>query len=247
MKKRMLLIAIMLMVALLAFTACGSSGGDSSDAQDGDAGTQTEDAEPGISPYAWLGLQDMPECNYLDVLSTYHYYLTYDTYTLGIKSEGVEAMDGVNSFTENAGTKTYSIEGQITSVNDTSKIYMEYDMTDLVEDEKARMEGAQTSGEDITGRHFLGTGKGIIPEYSETSGDTAEYEYYEYDYPETEEAGTGKIIERFYMKDGDVFAVYKLTTIDDDEIGYTMVIKNMSGDIPAGTFELPDLSGYTKY
>ena len=76
--------------------------------------------------------------------------------------------------------------------------------------------------------------------------DDSEYEYYEYDYPETEKVSKAKILERFYMKDGDVFAVYKKTSTGKTELEQTHVIQRMSGDIPEGTFDLPDLSDYTK-
>ena len=97
-------------------------------------------------------------------------------------------------------------------------------------------------GENIYGRSFIGTGSEAIPLYSE-HGDTAEYEYYEYNYPESEAAGM-LMTERFYMKDGDVFAVYQKTTMGDTDYEVLEVIKNISPEIPEGTFDLPDLSGY---
>ena len=50
--------------------------------------------------------------------------------------------------------------------------------------------------------------------------------------------------ERFYMKDGDVFAVYQKTTMGDTDYEILEVIKSISPDIPEGIFDFPDLSGY---
>ncbi len=203
--------------------------------------------EESAHPYAWLGLQDMPECAYLDVFATYHYMQTYDSYTMGLSTEETEAVDGANTYKENATNRTYAVDGKAVSVNENSKIYAEMDMGDT--SQAAEMiKAAQESGENMFGRSFVGTGSGQIPEYCDVTGDTAEYEYYEYDYPETEEATGYKMVERYYMKDGDVYAIYQVsTTGDDTEYGLTKVIKSISGEIPEGTFTLPDLSGYEKY
>ncbi len=118
---------------------------------------------------------------------------------------------------------------------------------DMLEAETAQrsLDSAMKNGENIKGRSFHGTGKEAVPIISEED-DKTEYEYYEYNYPETEKNSGDSIIERYYFKDGDVFAIYTKATWGDTVIEDTEVIKSISGDIPDGTFELPDLSGYEK-
>ena len=55
-----------------------------------------------------------------------------------------------------------------------------------------------------------------------------------------------KLVQRHYMKDGDVYAIYTEATMGDTVVSSTEVIKKMTGDIPENTFELPDLSKYEK-
>lgn len=98
----------------------------------------------------------------------------------------------------------------------------------------------------ISGRAFVGTGSEAIPIYSEQAGDKDEYEYYEYNYPEFEKDSDNKEVERVYLKDGDVFAIYKKITMGDTVVSSTEIIKKISKDIPDGTFKLPDLSKYKK-
>ena len=199
--------------------------------------------ENGSSPYAWLGMPEMPKCDYMDALASYHYIETYDNYAMGLKIEETNAVDGINTYKENKNTRVYSIDGHAVSVNDSAKVYSEMEMGDA-EAAKKSLEEAMASGENVFGRHFVGTGSEAIPLYSD-EGDTAEYEYYEYDYPEGEEYSYSTI-ERYYMKDGDVFAIYTKVIVGDAglETETTKVIKSVSTEIPEGTFELPDLTGY---
>lgn len=250
--RKTLKISAIIVAAILILTACGSSTPEPSEAgQEATTATVKEEnveeatTEAKVHPYAWMGLEDMPECSYLDILSSMHYIQTYKAYTMSIESEGTEAVDGINTYTENSGTRVYSVDGKITSINDNAKIYMEYDSSGPAETAKENLNKAMETGMNVYGRHFLGTGSSKIPEYSEKEDDS-EYEYYEYDYPEAEKVSKAKILERFYMKDGDVFAVYKKTSTGKTELEQTHVIQSMSGDIPEGTFDLPDLSDYTK-
>lgn len=210
------------------------------DASSTEAATST--AASDVQPYAWLGLQDMPKCNYLDILSTGKYIKTVDYSAMGITVEQTEAQDGANTFKKNPSTVSYSVDGKVLSINEASKIYMEYDMESLAETAKETYEAAMKDGTNIIGRAFVEKNKGTIP----GSDDTTEYEYYEYNYPEAEELGTSTT-ERFYMKDGDVYAVWQKVKLGESEVESVETIKSISGDIPAGTFDLPDLSGYQKY
>ena len=115
MKKRLFIILIAaLMVLMLA--ACGSSS-QSSD-QEGAEAAESEGsaaAEDAVHPYAWLGLQDMPECSYLDILSTKHFIKESDMYIGGMSyvSKETNAEDGINTFKEDESSKRYSVGGRI--------------------------------------------------------------------------------------------------------------------------------------
>ena len=257
----------LLIALLLVLSACGKSAGTKPAAQE-EASAQSEPAaqeeasaeeapaqsgtpvkdevvepepEP-VSPYAWLGLQDMPQCSYLDLLSSNHYYQVYDAYVLGVKSEVVEAADGIDAYQLNGGTTSLTVGGMIYSITDSIQSYMEYDMTDSVALAEQNMKSAMENGTNMKGRKFNGTGASSIPLYSD-EGDAAEYEYYEY---VTENPGVSTVTERFFMKDGDVFAIYTHTEVGETTLDSTNVIKSITGDIPAGTFEIPDLSEYKK-
>ena len=108
--KRKHLIIFLILVLTLLLAACGSSGDTSSqdEAQD-TAQEQTEVAEDTVHPYAWLGLQDMPECHYLDVLATNHYFRKSKEYIDGMSyvSKQTNAVDGINTYKKDEYYKTY--------------------------------------------------------------------------------------------------------------------------------------------
>lgn len=255
MKKHISIIIALLLALLLA--ACGSPSDSSSEDAAPDSGQEQTtgdegagDAGEAVHPYAWLGLQEMPECNYLDIFSTSHYIKVSDVYVAGMSyvSKQTNAVDGINTYKDDEYNKVYSIEGKSCSLNKESKTYMEYDSSDLAEDARNNLTDAMENGTNIYGRQFKETGSGTIPVYSDQAGDTAEYEYYEYDayvYPD-QDPGDNSTIERYYMKDGDVFAIYTKTAMGDTVVESTEVIDSISGDIPEGTFEIPDLSDYEK-
>ena len=220
---------------------------DAESAQEAEAAAETEtETEPeaeAVNPYAWLGLEDIPKCPYLDQLSTNNYIQVYDTYVLGVKAEVTDACEGLKSYQKNGANLTYNLEGMIYSVNPDSKMYAVYDMTSAIEDAKASMEAAISSGTNTKGRVFQGTGKGTVPIYSDEAGDSTEYEYYEY---LTGDADSSSVLERFFLRDGDVFAIYTKTHAGESDLESTNVIKSISGDIPAEIFVLPDLTDYTK-
>ena len=218
-------------------------------AESTDAEETMDTASKGETPaYAWMGLQDIPQNDYLDILMSRHYIETYDYYAMGIMVEQTDAVDGVNTVTDNPNTYVYSVGGKILSMNKSAKIYMQQEMSsELMEAAEAAQQEAMASGTNMSGRTFVSTGTGTIPLYSE-GGDTAEYEYYEYNYPESEAYGY-KMTERYYMKDGDVFGIYQDIVYGEDgtELESLKIIKSISADIPEGTFDEPDLEGYTLY
>ena len=200
---------------------------------------QAAEETPAVDPYAWMGMEDMPKCNYLDIMSTNNYVQVYDTYVLGIKAEVTDACKGLNTYQKNGNNLSYNIEGMIYSVNPDSKQYAMYDMTSVIDDARESMEKAMSEGINNKGRALQGTGTSAIPLYSDKEGDTAEYEYYEYSIGDS-------VTERYFMKDGDVFAVYTKTHAGDTDLETTNVIKSISGDVPDDLFVVPDLTDYTK-
>lgn len=202
-------------------------------------------AEGTADPYAWMGLTEIPKCHYLDIIAGNCYYRTYDYYVMTFCTEQSEAVDGINSFQDGAGQKSYSVDGMILSVNDSAKIYVKQDLTSLAEMARQNMEQAIREGINTTGRSFNGTGKGSIPLYSD-KGDETEYEYYEFQTSPSGNETDISLTERFYMKDGDVFAIYKNTALGGSGMETVEVIKSITAEIPDGLFDFPDLSGYSE-
>ena len=189
-------------------------------------------------PYAWLGLQDMPKCNYLDILSTARYYQVYDTYGQGGKVEVREANDGIDSYQYSEGVTSLTVNGMVYAFNEDTKVYLQYDMTDSADEARANMEYVIANGINMSGLSFYGTGRSAVPLYAAAGV----CDYYEYMFIDPD-AGTRT--QRFYMKDGDVIAIYYLIKMDGTVLEATEVIRSITADIPAGTFRIPDLTGYT--
>lgn len=248
MKKYLMILMAAVMVLMMA--ACGSSG--EAPAEDGadtggeePAAEEEEAAEPEVNPYSWLGFQDMPECDYLDALTANHYYKKSENHIEGLSyvSKQVEAADGINTYKENEGSKVWSVGGKILSLNENSKSYMEEDMSDMAEDREKILKDAMEKGTNLYGRELKDTGKEVVPIQED---DKDEYEYYEYYYPEMEESSDNATTERYYLKDGDVFAIYTKAVMGETVVENTEIIKKMTQDIPEGTFDLPDVSDYKK-
>lgn len=248
MKKYLIMMTAVLLILML--TACGGTSDKPADeTPEGESQKQEEETEESVHPYAWLGLQDIPECDYLDALASNHYYKKSDVYIKGMSyvSKEINARDGINTYKKNENTLVYSIGGKVVSINSSGKSYMEEDMSDMAEDHQEQFDEAMEKGTNLYGRSFKETGSEAIPVYSEEKGDDTEYEYYEYSYPDFEASGDNySEVERFYLKDGDVFAVYTKITMGDTETEATEIVKKMTTDIPDGTFDIPDLSGYEK-
>ena len=195
-------------------------------------------------PYEWLGLSGMPECRYLDLLSSNHYYQVYEKYDADGRTEIAEAADGIDSCLVTADSKSLSLNGMFYYIDETEKTYALYDYTDSVAQATAYMESVMAEGTNTKGRVFQGAGSSAVPLYAAAAGDTAEYEYYEF---LTSNPGVNEITERFFMKDGDVFAIYTRTVAGESTEESTDVIKSISDEIPAALFVTPDLSGYTMW
>ena len=258
--KKPLLACLVLALILALLAGCGSKNESTptaepeAPAQQNEASAPEETAEPApeaeteaetepeaeaetepVHPYAWMGLQDIPKCNYLDIMSTNNYVQVYDTYVYGIKAEVTDACKGLKTYQKNGNNLSYNIEGMIYSINLDSKQYGMVDMTESMEGVKETMDAAIAAGTNTKGRTFQSSGSSAIPLYSEEEGDTAEYEYYEYSIGDS-------VTERYYMKDGDVFAIYTKTS----NLESTNVIKSVSGDVSDDLFVVPDLTDFTK-
>lgn len=203
---------------------------------------EVKEPEP-VHPYEWLGLSGMPECNYLDILSSNRYYQVYDLYGTEGKTEYIEAADGIDSYQASETARDLAVGGMFYSIDEIGKTYTRIDNTDSTAQARAYMESVFAQGTNIYGRELKGTGKGAVPLYADAEGDAAEYEYYEF---LTSNPGVNEIVERFYMRDGDVFAIYTRTANDVTAIESTKVIKSISPDVPAGIFTTPNLAGYTE-
>ena len=248
-----------LTLALSAFVSCGKKKGptdnDNAPADTAVSGDTAEQSSESITvktpeevhPYAWLGLEAMPKCNYLDLVASNHYVMVSDFYALSVVTEQTEAVDGINTYTGNGASRTYSIDGVTYSINESSKMYMEYDMSSSAEISRASIENSMANGINTSGRVYSTTGKGSIPLYSDRTGDTAEYEYYEYITDSSADTVINKLTERFYLKDGDVFAVYQMSEVSTLSTESLKVIKSISSDIPEDMLTVPDLTDYKKY
>ena len=223
----------------------GSDTEPSSDAENG-SGTDIAPAPGDVHPYAWLGMTEMPSCRYMDLVSSAHYTWTYDYYLSGYVIEQTEAIDLINTYKQDAHSRSYSVNGLVLSINEDSKIYMEMDAGSAAQAARAEMEAGIANGTNLYMRAFVGTGSEPVPLYSD-GGDTTAYEYYEFNYPESTAQTGAELNERYYMKDGDVFAIYSKSVMNGNTVEATQVIKSMSGEIPPEYFEFPDLTEYTKY
>lgn len=219
----------------LSFTVCS-------------AYSPTAQNDSDVHPYAWLGLQDLPQCNYFDLVAGQHFVRVIDFYMGPLVSERTMAEDGLNSYTLAEGTIALNIDGMVYSFNPDSKLYTTFDMTDLREDQLAQRAEDVEKGINESGRVYQGTGTSVIPVYSDSTGDTAEYDYYEYLIENSGEGYEMALTERFFFKDGDVFAISSHMKVGENELDYAEVIKSISGDIPEDLIALPeDFAEYTLY
>lgn len=206
---------------------------------------EVEEPEPeALSPYNWLGYPEVPQCQYLDLIASQHYYREYVNYIeFGDSVAGVpytEAIDDRNTYQMDMnGTATYYVEGIRYSVDEEDKTYSYNDWKSLYDLTPTAAERAAANQN--PGKEFQGTGTEAIPLYETV--DATEYEYYEYLSPVDDENYT---IEKLYLRDGDVFAIYTFAKLGEYETAVAAVTTLITGDIPEGLFEVPDLSGYTE-
>ena len=260
-------ITAILCVAALLLSACGSPAAEPQSgrtqapaAESGEAVSETaepapeeavqetpaEPAAPGGAAYAWLGMQDMPRCHYIDAVASAHYYREFVYISTGnVYSETVEAVDGVNIYYGTQYTRSYTIDGRSIGFNDSAMVYSEREDNSSAAEAAEALAQAVAAGENVSGRAFAEAGRGPVPAgYDYFFDDVSDYDYYEFHYPATEEYGLRKI-ERYYMRNGDVFAIYFEESFGEEILSdYTEVIRSITTEIPEGVFDLPDLDGY---
>ena len=126
MKKYLMILTAAVMVLMLA--ACGSSS-EAPSQDEAPAGEQEpaaeeeETAAPEVNPYAWLGFQDIPECDYMDALASNHYYKKSEVHIDGLSyvSKQINAVDGINTYKEDENSKVWSVGGKPTFMDASSE------------------------------------------------------------------------------------------------------------------------------
>ena len=197
--------------------------------------------EKPVSPYAWLGYEELPQCNYFDIMATGVFYREFDSHISGYSVPTVQASDGVNTYQFDGSTISLNLNGMVYSLNVRGKQYIEKDMTATYQSTLAAQNENRMNGVDAAGKEFAGTGNEPVPLLSD-SGDSADYEYYEF----TGEQMGATLRERIYFKDGDVYAIHQLFTMGENTTELTEVIKLVSAKPDPALFALPaDFDEYT--
>ena len=208
---------------------------------DAPAATEEPAAEKPVSPYAWLGYGELPQCRYFDIMATGVFYREYDSYISGYSLSTVQASDGVNTYQSDGGNISLNLNGMVYSLSVRSKQYMQKDMTAAYQSTLATQNENRVNGVDTTGKEFAGTGAEPVPLLSD-GGDSASYEYYEF----TSEQLGMTLRERIYFKDGDVYAIHQLVTVGESTTELTEVIRLVSAEPDPALFTLPaDFDEYT--
>jgi hypothetical protein len=216
MKKKLMALLAVLMLATL--TACGGGAADNDNDIDNDSGTN----EGGK-------FDNYKSGEYVGIMESGTYYLDCSAYVMGIETSMKMAVDGKDSSVEVSGigfpVRMLTLDGKMYYMNDEKKVYM------ILEGEEAP-DPAENGIFDYEGIEFGKNGNGPI---SDLAGiDDSSYDYEEF----TVGADEGTAIVRYYFKGDNLYAI----EVKLDEVGSTMVINEMTKDIPAGLMELP--SGY---
>lgn len=217
MKNKWMAALLVLMLAML--TACGGGGaGDDNDNNGNDPGTN----EGGK-------FDNYKSGQFVEIMESGTYYLDCSAYVMGIETSMKMAVDGKNSSVEVSGigfpVRMLTMDGKMYYMNDEKKVYM------VLEGEDAP-DPAEAGIFDYEGIEFGKNGNGPI-------SDLAGIDDNSYDYEEFTVDGDGEAaVVRYYFKGDNLYAI----EVKVDEVGSTMVINEMTKDIPDGLMELP--AGY---
>jgi hypothetical protein len=212
MKKKLLVLLAVLLLATL--TACGG-------------GTEDKDNTPGTDEGGKFDNYMSKE--FVEIMESGTYYLDCSTYVMGIETFMKMAVDGSDSSVEVSGigfpVRMLTLDGKMYYMNDEKKVYM------ILEGEETP-DPVDSGILDYEGIDFGANGKGVISDLDGIDGNTYDYEEF------TIGTGDEAAVVRYYFKDDNLYAIEVKTSGQ----GYTMVINELTEDIPAGLMELP--SGY---
>jgi hypothetical protein len=212
MKKKLLVLLAVLLLATL--TACGG-------------GAEDEDNTPGTDEGGKFDNYKSGE--FVEIMESGTYYLDYSAFVSGIESSMKMAVDGSDSSVEISGigypVRILTLDGKMYYINDEKKVYM------LMEGE-ATTDPVDSGIFDYSGIEFGADGSGPI---SDLAGiDDNSYDYEEFNMG----AGQEEVIVRYYFKSDNLYAI----EVKMGGVGSTMVINELTKDIPNGLMETP--AGY---
>jgi hypothetical protein len=212
MKKKILALLAVLLLATL--TACGGGSEDKDNTPGADDGGKFDNYKSG---------------EFVKIMESGTYYLDCSVFVTGIESSMKMAVDGSDSSVEVAGigypVRMLTLDGTMYYMNDEKKVYM------VLEGEEAP-DPVDNGIFDYSGIEFGDNGSGPV---SDLAGiDDNSYDYEEFN------MGTGdeKAFVRYYFKGDNLYAI----EVKMGGVGSTMVINELTKDIPDGLMEMP--SGY---
>lgn len=177
------------------------------------AATVPETPEPSTVPGGEAALS----ASYADIMKSGTYYMDYVLVIGDTSLATKQAVQGQNSATEmevgGTVTKTVLKDGKLYSLNDADKTVV---VTDAIEG------GASAGYDDLT---FIGTGE----------ADSMAYE--EYTFTSVNDGGENVTNTLRYFFTGETLT--QITINSGDEIA-VMAVNEITGDIPAGSFDIPD-------
>lgn len=212
MKKKIL--ALLLVLLLATLTACGG-------------GSEDKDKDPGTD--AGGKFDNYKSGEFVEIMESGTYYLDASTYVSGIESNMKMAVDGADSSVEVSGisfpVRMLTLDGKMYYMNDEKKVYM------MLEGEETP-DPVESGVIDYSGIEFGANGNGAI---SDLAGiDDNSYDYEEFNVG----SGQEEAVVRYYFKGESLYAI----EVKMGGVGSTMVINELSKDIPDGLMEMP--SGY---
>ncbi len=212
MKKKLWILLVVLLLATL--TACGG-------------GAEDEDNTPGTDEGGKFDNYKSGE--FVEIMESGTYYLDCSAFVAGIETSMKMAVDGADSSVEVSGigfpVRMLTLDGKMYYMNDESKVYM------MIEGE-GTTDPVDNGIFDYSGIEFGDDGNGVI---SDLAGiDDKSYDYEEF------KIGTGSedAVVRYYFKGDNLYAI----EVKAGGVGSTMVINELTKDIPDGLMEMP--SGY---
>ena len=171
---------------------------------------------------------------YAEMMMNGHYYMESTSYVMGMEFSTIVAVDGENS--DSIGnafgyqTRTLILDGIIYNIDETNKTYTATPVDTATE--------TTNNNYDYTNMEYTSSGNSAITGLEEI--DTNSYDYEEYTCTIDANGSTMTIPLRFYMNDGNLYAI-QLSAMGIDTV---MIITTMSADIPADMLQLPE--GYTE-